>query len=464
MRTRKFEKKNYVNEILKIIKHGHLESEFKVKILNYHENDIAEALTYLTEDERKKVYKALGAKNVAEIFTYVDDIEKYFGELSLDKAVKVLSLMDSDEAVDLLEKLDDEKKNQLVSRLEGSLKKDVKKILSYDEEEIGSYMTTNYICIHKNLSIGKATKELIRQAGNNDNISTIYVVDEHEKFFGAIDLKDMIVARENDSLIEIISQSYPYVLEHDKVDDCMEKIVDYSEDSIPVLTENGEIVGVITSEDIVELIDEEMGEDYAKLGGLTAEEDLNEPLLESSKKRLPWLVILLFLGMVVSSVVGMFESVVAILPIVICFQSLVLDMAGNVGTQSLAVTIRVLMDEKLTGKEKLKLLMKEVKVGMLNGTILGIMALIFLGIYIYFFKDYSFGNALLISGCVGISLLVAMAISSLVGTVIPMFFNKIKIDPAVASGPLITTVNDLVAVVTYYGLALIFLINIFQIV
>ena len=108
--------------------------------------------------------------------------------------------------------------------------------------------------------------------------------------------------------------------------------------------------------------------------------------------------------------------------------------------------------------------MKEVKVGMLNGTILGIMALIFLGIYIYFFKGYSFGNALLISGCVGISLLVAMVISSLVGTVIPMFFNKIKIDPAVASGPLITTVNDLVAVVTYYGLALIFLINIFQIV
>ena len=150
-------------------------------------------------------------------------------------------------------------------------------------------------------------------------------------------------------------------------------------------------------------------------------------LLESSKKRLPWLVILLFLGMVVSSIVGMFESVVAILPIVICFQSLVLDMAGNVGTQSLAVTIRVLMDEKLTGKEKLKLLMKEVKVGMLNGTILGIMALIFLGIYIYFFKGYSFGNALLISGCVGISLLVAMVISSLVGTVIPVSYTHLDV-------------------------------------
>ncbi len=461
MRTNKFVKKNYVNELLAIIKGNFTENELKKKIANYHEKDIADALTHLTEQERKRVYGILGAKNVAEIFTYIDDVEKYFGELSLEKAVKVVSFMDSDEAVDLIESLDKDKREELVNNLQGSLKIDIKKILSYDEEEIGSYMTTNYICIHNDLTIGKAMKELIKQAGDNDNISTIYVVDENNKYFGAIDLKDIILARENDELIGIISQSYPYVLEHDKIDDCMDKILEYSEDSIPVLMENGEIVGAITSEDIVELVDDEMGEDYAKLGGLTAEEDLKEPLLESSKKRLPWLVILLFLGMAVSSVVGMFETVVAILPIIICFQSLVLDMAGNVGTQSLAVTIRVLMDEKLTGKEKLMLLIKEVKVGLLNGMILGIMALFFLGIYIHIFKGYTFGNAFLISGCVGISLLVAMVISSMVGTVIPMFFNKIKIDPAVASGPLITTVNDLVAVVTYYGLALVFLINIF---
>lgn len=461
MRTNKFVKKNYVNELLAIIKGNFTENELKKKIANYHEKDIADALTHLTEQERKRVYGILGAKNVAEIFTYIDDVEKYFGELSLEKAVKVVSFMDSDEAVDLIESLDKDKREELVNNLQGSLKIDIKKILSYDEEETGSYMTTNYICIHNDLTIGKAMKELIKQAGDNDNISTIYVVDENNKYFGAIDLKDIILARENDELIGIISQSYPYVLEYDKIDDCMDKILEYSEDSIPVLMENGEIVGAITSEDIVELVDDEMGEDYAKLGGLTAEEDLKEPLLESSKKRLPWLVILLFLGMAVSSVVGMFETVVAILPIVICFQSLVLDMAGNVGTQSLAVTIRVLMDEKLTGKEKLMLLIKEVKVGLLNGMILGIMALFFLGIYIHIFKGYTFGNAFLISGCVGISLLVAMVISSMVGTVIPMFFSKIKIDPAVASGPLITTVNDLVAVVTYYGLALVFLINIF---
>ena len=309
------------------------------------------------------------------------------------------------------------------------------------------------------LSGGEAQRiKLATELSKRGTGKTIYVLDESLKFAGAIDLKDLIIAREHDVLDDIIVHSYPSVTDHEKIDDCMEKIMDYSEDSIPVLSQDGHMLGVITSEDIVEMVDDEMGEDYAKLAGLTAEEDLKETTVQSMKKRLPWLIILLFLGMIVSSVVGVFEHVVAVLPIVICFQSLVLDMAGNVGTQSLAVTIRVLMDETLTGKQKLFLLVKEMKIGLLNGGILGIMALALLSIYIHLFKGYTWIGAFGISGCVGISLLVAMVISSLVGTVIPMFFHKIKIDPAVASGPLITTVNDLVAVVTYYGLAFLLLI------
>lgn len=253
-------------------------------------------------------------------------------------------------------------------------------------------------------------------------------------------------------------------MDREKISDSIEKIKDYAEDSLPVLSKNKKIIGIITAQDVVEAVDDEMGEDYAKLAGLSAEEDLNETTKESMKKRLPWLVILLFLGMGVSTVVGAFEGVVAVLPVVICFQSLILDMAGNVGTQSLAVTIRVLMDENLSGKDKLQLLFKEMKVGFCNGALLGIMALVCLGIYIALFKGYSFESAFLISGCVGISLLVAIIISSLVGTLVPILFHKIKVDPAVASGPLITTVNDLVAVVTYYGLAWILLIQMLKIV
>ena len=162
----------------------------------------------------------------------------------------------------------------------------------------------------------------------------------------------------------------------------------------------------------------------------------------------------------VSSVVGIFESVVAVIPIVICFQSLILDMAGNVGTQSLAVTIRVLMDENLTASDKLKLTVKEMKVGFSNGIFLGVMAVIFVGLYIFLIKGNNIAYSFIVSGCVGFSLLASMVISSLIGTLVPMFFNKMKIDPAVASGPLITTINDLVAVVTYYGMVWLLLINI----
>ena len=227
-----------------------------------------------------------------------------------------------------------------------------------------------------------------------------------------------------------------------------------------MLDNDNRLLGVITSANIVDLVDDEMGEDYAKLAGLTAEEDLQEPLKESMKKRMPWLIILLGLGMVVSSVVGIFEKVVTNLPIIMCFQSLILDMAGNVGTQSLAVTIRVLMDESLTGRQKLELVLKEMKIGLCNGGVLGILSFVLISLYIWLFKGKTLVFAYAVSGCIGLSLLLAMLISSAVGTCIPLFFKKIHIDPAVASGPLITTVNDLVAVISYYGLSWIFLIEI----
>ena len=395
---------------------------------------------------------------------YAAQSKKHLQDKNLQEAAKVLSLMEVDDAVDVLDEVDDATKKQVVDMLPEDAGNDIQMILSYEEDEMGSRMTTNYIAIRRGIDIRQAMRELVSQAGENDNIGTVYVLDEADKYYGAIDLKDLIVARENVALESIINTTYPFVTDHEKIEDCIDELVDYAEDSIPVLSDTKELLGVITAQDVVEAVDDEMGEDYAKLAGLTDEEDLRETTKESMKKRLPWLIILLFLGMGVSSVVGAFEAVVAVLPIVMCFQSLILDMAGNVGTQSLAVTIRVLMDENLTGKQKLHLVWKEMKVGFVNGLLLGSLAFVFIGIYIACFKHNAWLHAFLISGCVGVSLMVAMVISSLVGTLIPMFFHKIKIDPAVASGPLITTVNDLVAVVTYYGLAWLFLIQMLHIV
>ena len=450
---------NFVKELITLIRSNISKDELLNKLDDYHDNDIAGALEELSVEERQKLYPILGTDRLSAIFSYIEDPEIYLKETSLETTAEIISNMDSDDAVDILEELDDSTKKKLANLVDEEAKEDIKLILSYEDDEIGSIMTTNYIVIKTNLSIKQAKEELIKQAEDNDNISTIYVTREDDTYCGAIDLKDLIIAKDSNLLIDLILTSYPYVNDHEKVSECIDRIREYSEDSIPVITEKGLIVGVITPHDIVEVVDDEMSEDYVKLAGLTAEEDLKETVFESMKKRLPWLIALLLLGMIVSSVVGIFESVVAVIPIVMCFQSMILDMAGNVGTQSLAVTIRVLMDENVDTSQKFKLVLKEIKVGFANGLLLGTLAFIFIGLYIYFLKGNSLSDSFIISACVGTSLLVAMIVSSLVGTIIPMFFHKIKVDPAVASGPLITTVNDLVAVVIYYGLSWELLIN-----
>lgn len=455
---------NYVEELVELIRSGVSDKHLLETLEQYHENDIAGAFEQLEETERKKMYRLLSTEQLSEIFAYIEDAGEYITEMSDEKAAEVIGNMDSDEAVDVLEDMDDEAQEKLVSLLDEESSADIRLIQSYDEDEIGSRMTTNFIEIKRTLSVKQAMKSLVAQAEDNDNISILYVTDDDGSFYGALDLKDLIIARKNVDLDDLISTSFPYVRDHEQISDCIERIKDYAEDSIPVLDENNQILGVITAQDIVEVVDDEMGDDYAKLAGLTAEEELHEPVIESMKKRLPWLIALLFLAMVVSTLVGLFESVVVQIAIVVSFQSMILGMAGNVGTQSLAVTIRVLMDEELKAGQKLHLVIKEMKVGFCNGLMLGILAFVFVGLYIVLFRGgYDVGTAFAISGCVGIALVVAMMISSMIGSAVPLFFHKIGVDPAVASGPLISTVNDMVAVVTYYGMAWLLLINVLHV-
>ena len=334
----------YVEELIEIIRAGLSREELVDWLFDYHDNDIADALELLTPEERKRLYSALVAERVAEIFAYLDDGDVYLKELSLKQQAKVISEMDSDDAVDILEEVDDDTKCKILGMLDKEASEDVQLLLSYDEDEIGSYMTTNFILIHNDLTVREAMRELVKQAGENDNISTIYVVDRAEQYYGAIEPQDLIIAREHTELEDLISRSYPYVVDHEKISECIEKIKDY------------------------------------------AEEDLNETTRESIRKRLPWLVILT------------------------------------------------------------------------------VMALLFLGAYIHLFKGFSLGYSMMISACVGVSLVGAMVVSGLVGTLTPIFFKKVGVDPAVASGPLITTINDLVAIVVYYGLVAVVLIDIIHLV
>lgn len=453
-----FEHPDYEQELIDLIRSDLPVDEKRERLADYHYGDMADAVEQLAPDERRLLYRLIGKEETSEVFAYLDDAGDFLEELSDDAAADIIENMDADDAVDALEDLDEERQQAILDKVEGEAKEDIQLIRSYDEDEIGSRMTTNYVCIQRGLTVKQAMKSVVEQAAENDNLSTIYVLEKDESFYGTITLQDLIIAREYTDLETLVTTSYPYVYDHESVAECVEQLKDYSEDSIPVLDSERKLLGVITSQDVVEVVDEEMGEDYAKLAGLTAEEDLQEPLTRSLAKRIPWLLVLMVLGLLVSSVVSLFEPVVAQVTVVVAFQSLILGMAGNVGTQSLAVTIRVLTDENLMGRDKLHLMLKELRVGVCNGFLMGLISCIFVGLYIHFAKGEALIFSYQVSGCVGMAMMLAMTISSLTGTVIPMAFKKMNIDPAVASGPLITTLNDLVAVVSYYGLVMLLLI------
>jgi len=449
--------------ILKIINDS-TNQELIDMLENYHDSDIADVLEELNEEERILMYKILGTEKTSEIVAYYENVEEYINEIKPEFAADIIELMDSDDAVDVLNELEEEDKQRIINLMEEEAKEFVELIEGYDEEAVGSYISDNFITIPENSTIKSAMSQMIKMAGEHDNIYVLYVVDAENRFVGAVQLKDLIVSRSNDSFDDLIMRGYPSFYDTDIMSECLEKIKDYSETSIPVLNKNREIVGVLTTDSLIEATTDEFEEDYAKFGGLTEEEDIDESVFSSIKKRIPWLVVLLFLGLLVSSVIGIFENVIKTIPIIVFFQSMILGMAGNVGTQSLAVTIRNISNESLAEdkKKQLRSIFKELRIGFINGLIIGIVSFLFVLAYLAITKSevhlgegYIFIDTLLVSGIIGVSMLVSITLASVIGTCFPLLLTKLKIDPAVASGPFITTLNDVIAVVVYYGLTFI---------
>ncbi len=458
-------RRDYSAEILEIIRSELPPSEIKYKLDDYHEDDIAEAITQLEKSERLALYEILDNDFLSDIFSHLDDVEEFASELSSENIADIIEEMDTDDAVEVLDELDDEMRQEIIELLDEETAKEIELIDQYDDDMIGSRMTTNFVSIDHNFSIKSAMKSLVEQAAENDNISTIYAVNSKGEYVGAISLRDLVVARATSKLDDVISTAYPYLYAKDKIESCIEKLKDYAEDSIPLLDDKNKVIGVITSSELTEIASEEIEEDYAKFAGLTEQEDLAEPLRLSVKKRLPWLLTLMILGLLVSSLIGLFDKVINQVAILVCFQSLILGMSGNISTQSLAVTIRVITSDDLDKKEIFKLVFKEFRIALVNGLLIGILSTLICSAYIYFIAGASYGistysYAFQVALCIGLSLLTAMTCAGISGTLVPLLFKKLKVDPAVASGPLLTTLNDMIAATVYYGLAFILLIQI----
>lgn len=460
---------DFIKEIIELINNASTNPEINLneELKHYHDKDIADAYLELDKDKQEFFRNAVDEQKLSDIFSYfaeenIDAIE----ELPSEEIADIVELMDVDDAKDVLDELDVDKQDEIKELMEGEIKEDLKLIDSFEEDEIGSIMTTNYISVTTDLTIKEAMKEVVNQAGDNDNITTILAVEKNDKFVGSIDIVDIIRGKQTDSVETIVRHNTPFVYAHELISDSLEKLREYNLDITPVLDHGDRLLGVITSDDLVNIVDEELGEDYAKLAGLSEESDLDEPIRISVKKRIPWLIILLLLGIGVSILISGFENVIETITVVMFFQSLILGMAGNVGTQSLAVTVRVISDTDLTKKESAKLIFKELKVGFTNGLILSIISFACVFLFLLIKHNgiaeglaFNMTDTLKISLSVSLSLVLAMTLSSLFGTTVPMLLKKCKVDPATASGPFITTINDCIAVLCYYGLVLILFYN-----
>ena len=257
------EERNYTQEIFDLIRKTKNSKLLSQTLTNYHDIDIADALIYLSPDERKRLYKAIGIEATSRIFAYLDeDVDKYFAELEAEKAADILEEMDADDAIDILEELDKKKADEIISLIEPESKSDIQLLRSYKDNEFGSLMTTNYITLEYGIGIKKSIEQLIEEAEENDNIETLYIIKDN-KFYGALTLRDLLITKKDEDLDEKIILSYPFVYDREEITDAaIDALADYSEDSIPVLNKDtNQIVGVITSADIVELINEEEEEE-----------------------------------------------------------------------------------------------------------------------------------------------------------------------------------------------------------
>ena len=441
--------RDYIQEIINLIEENIDSSDLLQALSQYHESDIADAFLELEDEILVKLYDVLPPEMLADIITYIDEPEKFIDLMDNSDVAMILDNMESNDAAELVEVLDEEDIEEINALIDQETLEDIQLVNSYEDNLIGSIMSTDYIEIKENFTIKEAMKHVISSAEEVENINVIYVVDDFGKYLGIVILRELIRARSTDSLKAIIKSNYPVLLDNGEIDDIDKDILEYELESYGVVDENNVLIGIVNDETLIDLQEEEYKEDYAMLAGMSDMTELNEPIFKSIMKRLPWLIFLLVIGLFVSMLTSSFEKVILNLTTIVFFQSLILGMAGNTGTQSLAVTISNLNDED---KGIAKILFKELLTGFFNGLIIGVLSFILVFVFLTL-RNTGSGIAFKTSIAVGISLISSMSIAAFLGSFVPYILTKLKVDPAVASGPFITTINDIVAIVIYYGLA-----------
>ena len=424
-------------------------NDVKLELLlnDMHHADIAEILDELEFDEATYIFKVLDSEKTAEILLELEDDlrEKILSRLSPKEIAEELDELDTNDAADIIAELSQSKKQEVISELQDvEHAKDIVDLLRYAEDTAGGIMHKELVKVNENWNVLTCVKEMRIQAENISRVHSIYVVDDDGRLKGRLSLKDLLTTSTRTAISDVYIRKLNFVnvdTEDVEVARIMQK---YDLEAIPVVDELGRLVGRITIDDIVDVIKDEADKDYQLAAGISQDVEADDSIMELTKARLPWLVLALLGGFITVRVLGLFEGAMLEHGKLFFFTPLIAAMAGNVGVQSSAIIVQGLANNTLSGS-LFNRLVKEISLSLLNGLILA--SILFLG------SHFLLNVEVIIGVIVTIALVSVIIIASLIGTFIPLLLDKFGIDPALATGPFITTSNDICGILIYFSIA-----------
>ncbi|MEC4117352.1 magnesium transporter [Myroides phaeus] len=423
------------------------EKELLHILKDIHYADIAEIMNELSTEEAIYIFDILDSEVTAEILLELDEDvrEKILKSLSPKEIAEELDELDTDDAADIISELSEDRKEEVLSELEDlEHAKDIVELLRYDEDTAGGLMAKEFVSVNENWSVLTCVKEMRKQAEHVSRVHSIYVLDNEGRLKGRLSLKDLLTTSTTTHISDVYIRNVDSVKVDTKDVEVARIMQKYDLEAIPVVDEMGRLVGRITIDDIVDVIKEEADKDYQLAAGISQDVEANDSILTLTRARLPWLILAMIGGFVAVNVSRSFEGAMEKFGVLFFFTPLIAAMAGNVGVQSSAIIVQGLANNSITGSIW-KRLGKEVTLSLLNGFLLAILMMI--GSHFLLGVDYIIGIT------VSIALISVIIIASLIGTFVPIFLNKYGIDPALATGPFITTSNDIFGILIYFSIA-----------
>jgi len=437
--------KEFITNLEQLIAAGN-NRELSALFEEMHPADIAEILEELNFDNALFIIKLLNAEKTSEILTELDDDtrEKVLKGLSSEEIAKEIDELNSDDAADIIGELSEKQKEEVISQIEDvEHAKDIVDLLRYDEDTAGGLMGKELIKVNENWSNLRCVKEMRKQAADYDKVHTIYVVDDNDVLMGRLSLKSLLTTSTKTPIRDIYNPNITSIPVEEKDEEVAKTMQKYDLFVVPVVDEMNRLVGQITIDDVVDVIKEEADKDYQMAAGITDDVVANDSILQLTKARLPWLVLGLFGGLGAAYIMGGFEEALEKHKILFFFTPLIAAMAGNVGVQSSAIIVQGLANNNIKGSLWNRL-MKEIGLSLVNGLILALLVVAYGALQ---------GFDLTVNYAIASSLIIVIIIAALIGTFVPIILDKKGIDPALATGPFITTSNDIFGILIYFWIA-----------